>query len=82
MSKSNLLGKVVAVHCIKFGCTRLGAPVPLGALAILLSFACDFAALHFGLFSDQIFELQLLAQFLMDFPKVCTMYLPMCNLHD
>ena len=48
----------------------------------LLSFACDFAVLHFALFRYQIFKLQLLTQFLTDFPKVCTMYLPMCNLHD
>ena len=82
MSESNLLGKVVAVHCINFGRTRLGAPACLGAPAILLSFARDFAALHFGLFSDRIFELQLLAQFSLDFLKICTMYLPMCNLHD
>ena len=48
---------------------------------ILLSFARDFAVLHFTLFSDRVFELQLLAQFLTDFPKICTMYLSMCNLH-
>ena len=50
--------------------------------AYLLSFAHDFATLHFALFCDRIFELQLLAQFLTDFPKICTMYLPMCNLYD
>ena len=33
------------------------------------------------IFCDQIFELQLLVQFLMDFPKFCTGYLPICNLH-
>ena len=82
MSKRNLLGNVVAVHCINFGCMCLGAPVPLGTPAILLSFTHDFATLHFALFSNQIFELQLLTQFLTDFPKVCTMYLPMYNLHD
>ena len=47
MSESNLLGKVVAVHCINFGRMCLGAPAPLGAPAI--SFVHDFAALHFGL---------------------------------
>ena len=51
-------------------------------MLVLLSFACDFAMSHFALFCDQIFELQLLAQFLMDLPKICTMYLPICNLHD
>ena len=37
----------MAVHCINFGRTHLGAPAPLSAPAI--SFARDFAALHFGL---------------------------------
>ena len=78
MSKSNLLGKVVHPKFIQCTAMRLGAPAPLGAPAI--SFTHDFAVLHFGLFSDQIF--QLLAQFLMDFPKVCIMYLPMCIPYD
>ena len=50
-------------------------------VTLLFSFACDFAVLHFALFCDRIFELQLLAQFLMDFPKICTVHLTICNLH-
>ena len=37
-------------------------------VSVLLSFSCDFATPYFALFCDWIFELQLLSQFLMDFP--------------
>ena len=47
----------------------------------LLYFSCDFAALHFAMFFDQIFKLQLLTQFLTDFPKIWTVYLPVCILY-
>ena len=36
---------------------------------VLLYFGCDFAVAHFSMFHDQIFKLQSLTQFLMDFPK-------------
>ena len=42
----------------------------LGYFLILLYFSCDFATPHFAMFFDQIFKLQLLAQFLADFPKI------------
>ena len=78
-----ITNRSVSNNVICTGWTALWSnTIPKWNVQLLLSFAHDFGALHFALFCDQIFELQLLTQFLTDFPKVCTMYLPICNLHD
>ena len=67
-------------YCEFSNCTVGAASLKI-SVECLLYFLHDFAMLHFAMFFNQIFKLQLLTQFLTDLPKIWTVYLPICILY-